>query len=78
MRWGGLWTPFPGKAAIVENSAPLGVRATLTSAHRSRDDGNPAAVASLIPDIITLFGTADTAEGIASFAERRTATFTGR
>jgi hypothetical protein len=54
------------------------VRATLTSAHRSRDDGNPAAVASLIPDIITLFGTADTAEGIASFAGRRTATFTGR
>jgi hypothetical protein len=36
------------------------VRATLTSA---RDDGNPAAVASLIPDIITLFGTADAAEG---------------
>jgi hypothetical protein len=27
---------------------------------------------------ITLFGTADAAEGIASFAEQRTATFTGR
>jgi hypothetical protein len=53
------------------------VGATLTSAHRSRDDGNPAAVASQIPDIISLFGTADAAEEIASFAERRIATFIG-
>jgi len=64
--------------AIAEESAPLGVRTLLASAHRSRDDGNRAAATALIPDVIKLFSTADGAEGIQSFAERRKARFTGR
>jgi hypothetical protein len=47
------------------------------SAHRSRDEGNPAAAATLVSDVTTLFATADGAEGIQSFAERRKANFTG-
>jgi enoyl-CoA hydratase len=64
-------------AAIAEDSAPLGVRTLLASAHRSRDEGNPAAAATLVSDVTTLFATADGAEGIQSFAERRKANFTG-
>jgi enoyl-CoA hydratase len=63
--------------AIAEDSAPLGVRTILASAHRSRDEGNPAAAATLVSDVTTLFATADGAEGIQSFAERRKANFTG-
>lgn len=62
---------------IAQNAAPLGVRTLLASAHRSRDDGNAAAVAQLTPDIRHLFGTADAAEGVQSFVERRKANFTG-
>jgi len=64
-------------AAIAEDSAPLGVRTLLASAHRSRDEGNPAAAATLVSDVTTLFATADGVEGIQSFAERRKANFTG-
>ena len=63
--------------AIAEESAPLGVKTLLASAHRSRDDGNPAAAATLVSDVAKLFATADGAEGIQSFAERRKAHFTG-
>jgi enoyl-CoA hydratase len=64
-------------AAIAEDSAPLGVKTILASAHRSRDEGNPAAAATLVSDVTTLFATADGVEGIQSFAERRKANFTG-
>lgn len=64
--------------AIAEDSAPLGVRTILASAHCSRDHGNPAAAASLVADVTRLFATADGAEGVQSFAERRKADFTGR
>ncbi|TPG33208.1 crotonase/enoyl-CoA hydratase family protein [Mycolicibacterium hodleri] len=64
--------------AIAEDSAPLGVRTILASAHHSRDHGNPSAAASLVTDVTRLFATADGAEGIQSFAERRKAHFTGR
>jgi enoyl-CoA hydratase len=64
-------------AAIAEDSAPLGVRTLLASAHRSRDEGNPAAATRLVSDVAKLFATADGAEGIQSFAERRKANFTG-
>ncbi|OZD13047.1 enoyl-CoA hydratase [Rhodococcus sp. 06-156-3C] len=62
---------------IAEHSAPLGVAATLASAHRSRDEGNPAAAQSLTSEVSALFATADAAEGFRSFVERRDAKFTG-
>lgn len=64
--------------AIAADSAPLGVKTLLASAHRSRDEGNPAAAAKLVDDVTKLFATADGAEGIQSFAERRRANFIGR
>jgi enoyl-CoA hydratase len=63
---------------IADRAAPLGVRATLASAHRARDEGDAAAIAELRPEVARLFGTADAAEGLQSFVERRAATLTGR
>ncbi|MFF4909083.1 crotonase/enoyl-CoA hydratase family protein [Streptomyces sp. NPDC001260] len=63
---------------IAEKSAPLGVRTALASAHLARDHGESAAIERLRPDIARLFSTADGAEGIQSFIERRDAVFTGR
>jgi len=66
------------RAPPSDRAAPLGVRATLASAHRARDEGDAAAIADLRPEVTRLFGTADAAEGLQSFGERRAATFTGR
>ncbi|WP_034271532.1 crotonase/enoyl-CoA hydratase family protein [Haloechinothrix halophila] len=63
---------------IAERSAPLGVRASLESAHRAREHGDAAAVEQLLPEIGRLMTSADGAEGIQSFIERRDAVFTGR
>jgi enoyl-CoA hydratase len=63
--------------AIAEESAPLAVRAALASAHRSRDEGDRSAAAYLLPDATALFATADGAEGIQSFIDRRKPRFTG-
>ncbi|MBU9762466.1 crotonase/enoyl-CoA hydratase family protein [Mycobacterium sp. TNTM28] len=63
---------------IADRAAPLGVRATLASAHRAHRDGDAAAIARLQPVVAELFGTADAAEGVQSFVERRAATFQGR
>jgi enoyl-CoA hydratase/carnithine racemase len=64
--------------AIAIRSAPLGVKATLASAHRARLEGDAAAFARLEPDVVELFGTEDGREGMLSFVERREARFTGR
>jgi enoyl-CoA hydratase len=64
--------------AIATRSAPLGVRMTLESAHRSRREGEDAAFARLEPDMVTLFESQDGREGLMSFIERREARFTGR
>lgn len=63
---------------IADRAAPLGVRATLASAHRARAQGDAAAVERLRPEVAALFGTADAAEGVQSFVERREARFQGR
>jgi enoyl-CoA hydratase len=63
---------------IADRAAPLGVRATLASAHTAANDGDAAAIARLRPAVAELFGTADAAEGVQSFIERRAARFTGR
>ena len=63
---------------IADKAAPLGVRATLASAHTARDAGDAAAIARLRPVVAELFGSADAAEGVQSFIERRAAVFSGR
>lgn len=63
---------------IAEKAAPLGVRATLASAHLAREHGDDVAIAGLRPAVTELFSTADAAEGVQSFIERREARFQGR
>ena len=62
---------------IAERAAPLGVQATLASAHLARTHGDAAAVDQLRPEVTRLFGTVDAAEGVQSFIERRPARFGG-
>ena len=64
--------------AIATRAAPLGVKATLASAHRARLEGEEAAFARLETDMADLFATEDGREGLQSFIERREARFTGR
>jgi enoyl-CoA hydratase len=63
---------------IADDCAPLGVRTALASAHRAREEGDKAAIDQLLPDVEKLFTTADAAEGVQSFIERRKAVFSGR
>jgi enoyl-CoA hydratase/carnithine racemase len=63
---------------IADRAAPLGVRATLASAHLARTSGDDAAIERLRPEVTKLFATADAAEGVQSFVERREARFQGR
>jgi enoyl-CoA hydratase len=62
---------------IADRAAPLGVQATLASAHLARNEGDAAAIDRLRPEVTRLFGTADAAEGMQSFVERRPAQFSG-
>ena len=62
---------------IADRAAPLGVRAVLASAHLARSEGDGAAIDRLRPEMTSLFGTADAAEGVQSFIERREARFQG-
>ena len=58
--------------------APLGLRATKQAALKFLEDAERAAVAQ-IPEIqAKVFATEDFGEGVASFVERRAATFQGR
>jgi enoyl-CoA hydratase len=62
---------------IAEAAAPLGVQSTLASAHLAAAEGDAVAAAALRPEVTRLFGTADAAEGVQSFIERRPARFAG-
>jgi enoyl-CoA hydratase/carnithine racemase len=62
---------------IADRAEPLGIQATLASAHLARTEGDAAAVGRLRPEVTRLFGTADAAEGVQSFVERRPAQFRG-
>src|SRR6476469_3645082 len=64
--------------SIADRAAPLGVQAVLASAHLARTDGAAAAIDRLRPEMSRLFATADAAEGVQSFIERREARFEGR
>jgi enoyl-CoA hydratase/carnithine racemase len=65
-------------AKRVSAQAPLGVLATLRSARVALREGERAAAAQLLPEIMRLAGTADVQEGVAAFVERRPPRFTGR
>ena len=65
--------------AFADHRVPAeAVRATLASAHLAREQGDAAAIERLRPDVAALFATADAAEGVQSFIERRQAQFHGR
>lgn len=64
-------------AQTVAAQAPLGVAATLANARVGRDQGQAAAVAHLRATLPSILASADAAEGLRSFVERRDATFTG-
>jgi enoyl-CoA hydratase len=63
---------------IATLAAPLGVQATLASAHSAIWEGEAAAAQRLAADARSLFASADGAEGMRSFIERRQAQFSGR
>lgn len=63
---------------IADRAAPLGVRAVLASARIAHTQGEDAAIERLRPEVTRLFATADAAEGVQSFVERREAEFQGR
>jgi len=63
---------------ISDRSAPLGVRATLASAHLARAEGEGAAFEILNQEVLRLLDSADGQEGLRSFVERRNARFIGK
>jgi enoyl-CoA hydratase len=65
-------------AQTISAQAPLGVQATLRSALRAVREGEVAAAAALVPELVQLLDSEDAAEGRQSFIERRPADFTGR
>jgi enoyl-CoA hydratase len=62
----------------IAQQAPLGVRATLRNARLAVTDGPEAAARALLPELRALLASDDAREGMASFAERRAARFTGK
>ncbi len=65
-------------AQVVSAQAPLGVRATLKSAHLAIAEGEEAAIQQFLPDLQEIMQGEDIKEGIQSFIERRPANFKGR
>ncbi len=64
-------------AQTIAEQAPLGVRATLASARACVERGQPAALAAMMDEVRQIMASADAAEGVRSFVERRAARFTG-
>lgn len=64
-------------AGLIARQAPLGVQGTLANARVGRADGATAAAAHLTELLPAVLGSADAAEGVRSFLERREGAFTG-
>ena len=64
-------------AREIAGAAPLAVQAMITNARAALHQGFAAASAELVPLQARLSASADAAEGVRSFAEKRTARFTG-
>jgi len=64
-------------AGRIAAQAPLGVRATLASVRAGLNDPT-AALSRLAADLQPLLISADAAEGVRSFVQRRKAVFTGK
>ncbi len=62
---------------IASRSAPLAVGATLAAAQRANREGERAAEDRFTEDVVALLGTADGAEGVQAFIERRQPRFVG-
>jgi len=65
-------------AERIAAQAPLGVQATLRSARVSIVEGEAAAVAQIRDDMQGILASGDFGEGLASFRERRAASFSGK
>jgi len=65
-------------AKKIASAAPLGVRATLASAHQALADGETAAYAALLPEFTKLFRTEDFQERIRAIRENRRPVYRGR
>jgi enoyl-CoA hydratase/carnithine racemase len=65
-------------AALIAKQAPMGVRATLANARVGRASGPRAATEHIAAQLPPLLSSEDAVEGVASFLQRREASFTGR
>ena len=65
-------------AERIASMAPLAVAATRESARVAVEESFAVSIARLLPDLQALYRSDDAREGIASFLERRSATFSGR
>jgi hypothetical protein len=64
-------------AQVIARQAPLGVQATLANARIAVRQGQAAATEDLAARLPGILASADAAEGLTSFVERREARFTG-
>jgi len=65
-------------AETIAAQAPLGVYATLASSRAAIPSAEHAAASRLMPDLKPIMGSADVAEGMRAFMERRAGKFSGR
>lgn len=65
-------------AAIIASNAPLGIQVTKEAGRKFTNAGEAAAIAAIQEIRPRVLNTADAAEGIRSFVERRTAVFQGK
>ena len=65
-------------ATRIAVNGPLGIKATLTSAHLALDQSEPVALSKLAEQYAALYGTEDFIEGRRAEAEGRAPVYTGK